>query len=473
MLFDLNSPSLAQYHWGTLFCSFSPAAPVDKDTFLKTIAALIAKAAPWTTDDELRATVALLHEIAHLAQDLTTGLGHSDYVTHRKETVSLLQYASIVIDTDGRSARPPLRQPGTPPWFDEKEDSFVAKAQGQLRYYPFEKTPSTRRDSIRGILTKDFNRPIPDEFLSDLSTQSLLESDAALTVLNHLNELHTTDVQRAIRERNTALYDRNSLGPEYWTAFVYLENVLVHHTDMDEDQARRWMPGLFGLFVDSALEYPPPAWILARSENPDDYDPTVKFARLLIAFQQLQGAEMTQFWNALAAKPADAEAILLSHSPFRYPSSEEILKAWVDALDPEVHTGIVAEIRRGACQYRLQHGVLMPRRDAALLFSMEAPILYLHKDRGFVKHDWGLRILDTQTNLKMTNEVLDHFMLMELGDFLFRSGEFRCPHAQADICPVVEDDCVSGFSNLAQFPESSRCVARSLLEKCGITFPTT
>src|SRR5690242_12688731 len=102
MLFDLNSPSLAQYHWGTLFCRFSPAAPVKRRTLIETVSALIAERAPWSTDSEFSATVALLHELVHLAQDLTTGLGHSDYFTHLGS--GLLHYASVVVRFAGGAA---------------------------------------------------------------------------------------------------------------------------------------------------------------------------------------------------------------------------------------------------------------------------------------------------------------------------------------------------------------------------------
>src|SRR5205823_3951648 len=97
---------------------------------------------------------------------------------------------------------------------------------------------------------------------------------------------------------------------------------------------------------------------------------------------------------------------------------------------------MVAEIRQAACRYRLENQVLSVGRDIGLLFNMQAPILYLHKEHGFVKHDWGGRMLEPERDYGLTRELLDHFMVMELAEFLFRTGEFRCPHAQADVCPV-------------------------------------
>src|SRR5688500_2340549 len=96
MRFDLNSPSLAQYHWGTLFCRFSPNAPIARNTYIQILAYTAAGVAPWRTDDEFRVTAALLHEIVHLAQDLTTGIGHWDYMSDSRSTHAMLRYASAV-----------------------------------------------------------------------------------------------------------------------------------------------------------------------------------------------------------------------------------------------------------------------------------------------------------------------------------------------------------------------------------------
>lgn len=472
MRFDLNSPSLAQYHWGTLISHFSPAAPVKKDTFPQIIAAFTTDTAPWTTDDELRATAAFLHEIVHLAQDLTTGLGHSDYLTNSTQTNNLLHYASVIIKMFGGDVRPPYREEGAP-WLENKEDPVVAEAQGQLRYYPFALMPRERLERIRDILQHDLERPINDEFLFDFSTQSILESDAALTVIRNLRQLQvTTEAQSEIINRNTSLFDRHLLGPEYWRAITHLEAVLSHHAELDERQLSLVIPLTFDLFLDSALACPPLEWIYAREESLDEYEPGVKYARLLIAFQELSGTTMDQFWHALSTnRSTEAEAILLTHTSFRYPSSEEVYKAWIKTLEPRVPKSFTAEVRYEACRWRLSNGVLVGARDINLLVSMEAPIFYLHENQGFVKHDWGIRAFDREKDMGLTTEFVDRFMMMELAEFFFRTGEFRCPHAKADTCSVVEDGCAAGFVHVAQFPKSSSCFARALLARYGVNLP--
>lgn len=471
MRFDLHSPALAQYHWGTLFCRFSPAAPVDKRTFLKIVASSVQGQAYWSTDEEFRAGAAFLHETAHLAQDLSTGLGHSDYVAHKTHTSQLLRYASIVVDFEGVASRPPYRQPGACRGFDDKQDPIVSEAQSQLLYYPFAKVPPERIGRIRDLLEHDLKRPVDDEALFDFSTQCILESDAALSVLLHLRALDMTAEQQEILQRNAAVVVQDSLGPEYGKAAWHLQAVLEHHADLDDRQMDLIMPSVFGLLVDSALACPPRDWIAARGESAEAYEPGVKYVRLLVAFQKLVGTGIEGFWSAMAGgRHVEAEALLLANAPFPYPSSETINEAWIEALETLGSLSMVAGIRQSACRYRQSNGVLSVRRNIQLLIGMQAPILYLHKDHGFIKHDWGERILP-DNDIGLTRELLDHFMVMELAEFLFRTGEFRCPHAQADICPVVEDSCTSGYVHLAQFPESPRCSARGLLSRCGVNMP--
>jgi hypothetical protein len=474
MSFDLNSPSLAQYHWGTLFCRFSPAAPVQRGTFIRIISSLAAERAPWSDDAECHAAIAFLHELVHLAQDLTTGLGHSDYLTHHTGTHLLLRYMPIVLRTEGWDTRPPYRQPANCSWLNGQEDTFVAGVRDQLRYYPFAMTPRSRREAIRTLLQNGLKNSIEDQDVFEWSVQSLLEGDAMLSVKQTLRRLQATDTQREIYERNTALVDEDKLGPEYSQTVVQVAGIIDHHVSPSEKDLMAVIPRFFGLLVDSAVACPPLDWIETRNQKMEQYEPSVKAVRLMLAFQQLKGSEIDGFWTAMAEnRYLDLETILLRHTSFAYPSSTEIYEAWIKALEPRAKEEITAEIRSGACRFRLDNGVLLPYRGIDLLFSMKAPILYLQSHGGFVKHDWGLRIFDREKDHELTQELVDQFMIMELAEFLFRTGEFRCPHAQAGICPAVEDGCVAGFTHLAQFPSSADCRARSVLNSCGAITPAS
>lgn len=472
MRFDLNSPAVAQYHWGTLFCQFSPAAPVQRHTFVKVLASLAAGRAPWQSDEDFRACVALLHELVHLGQDLTTGLGHTDFLTNWTTTPQLLNYASIVVHMDGACARPPFRQPGALPWGDEK-DAFVADAENSLRYYPASLTPPERLQRIRGLLQEAVKKPVDDESLRDFSAQTLLETDAALGTIRSIKSLAMSPDQQTAVLQNKAVFELDALGPEYSRAVDHLAAVLKRHTGLNDDELEPAIGAVYGVFVDIALAFPPLSWIDANGRYPDDFDPGVKYFRLLVAVQQLHRDAMELFWNAFNDKRyLDVESLLRATMSYPYPSSEEVYAAWRDALTDEASSNEIARLRLDACLYRLRNGVLRSQRGIGLLFDMEAPIVYFHKDHGFVKHDWGNRILDARASTLFTQELLDNFMVVELANFLFRTGEFRCPHAQADVCLAVEEGCGSGFVHHEQLPDSTACRARRVLTSCNVYRPT-
>lgn len=471
MWFDLNSPALARYHWGTLFCQFSHTAPIGRKTFVETAAALMAGVAPWNDEEGFRSTAALLHELVHLGQDLTTGLGHADYRARRISNSSLLRYAPIAIELDGAGARPPYRQQGAPRLAAGERDPIVASAHDALRYYPYEMMPQRRRAAVRALLDREFGAAIEDDTLFDLSTQSLLETDAAHQVLVSLKNLGMDDAQWDIFDRNRRVVDPEVLGNEYWGPRILLAQIIVHHTEMSEENLLRILPVVFGIFVDSALAYPPPELIADCGLTADDFDPSVKFGRLLKAFQALIGDVIDGFWNALAEHDyTRAEDILLQQIAAPYPPAEEVYGAWLAELallGPERDATIPA-LRAGSCAYRLDNGPLQAGRGVELLFDLQAPVYYLHDEQGFAKTDWGDRVIDPDKSNALTLEMVDDFMLTELAEFLYRTGEFRCPHAQAGICDAVEDACGAGYVHPTQLPDHPDCRARRVLRDCGL-----
>jgi hypothetical protein len=453
MRFDMHAPSLAQYHWSTLFCRFSTAVPFDKSFAVRTMAALSRDRAIWEDDAQFRAAVALLHELTHLAQDLTTGLGHWDFMTHWTNDAALLQQAGLML----------ARRDHPLPYAFPRDAGHKCS-----KFVPFDMMAPVARDRLRMILERDVQQPLTDATLFDYSPQALMESDAAGAVLSWLGRMKLTPLQAEIQSRNLDLVDPGKLGDVYWSSRVNLYQVLQHHCDTDEDQTITIGDALFGIFTDIALAHPSSEWCLLGEEREAEFEPTVKFGRLLIAFQALAGSSMERFMYALMdRKYLEAERLLLAAGRWCYPSSEQIYEGWQRVLKTQSDQSLVADLRRGACEFRLENGVVLPARDIDTLFALQAPIIYLTADAGFVKVDWNSRAMESN----LISELLDRFTVMELADFLVRTGEFRCPYATAEACDVAEDGCYGGFVHLAQFPAAAGCTARQALEHFGVHLP--
>jgi hypothetical protein len=390
----------------------------------------------------------------HVGQDISTGLGHSDFLMRRQEMVNLLHEAASY-KPNGIPLRPPFGQ----------NNLLLLRTRLRQTYYPNDEVPDVRRDDIRALMGKEIGRPIDDATLFDFSLQSILECDAAFSVLLTVNQLRSDEEQFAIGKANLDVIDRESLGTVYQRAVDQAQGIAAHHWGIDDNDLAIILPLFFGMLVDSALAVPPIAWIRKRDLDPTEFDPAVKYFRLLMAFQQLKGEAMDAFVRGLRQGTlVQAEAALLGAAKFAYPSSEEIYRAWIDVLGPMSEESAVAKIRRDACQFRLDNGVLTDRRDIDLLFGMQAPVMFFHTGRGFFKTDWGARVLDRDSEVSFVVELIDDLLLVELCDFIYRVGEFRCPHARANICPSVRDECSAGFTTFEQFPEGEGCRARDLLK---------
>src|SRR5262249_30772139 len=92
--YSLRSGNIADYKWGSYVTQFH-LAPFGKRTWAEILASIMAGAGIWKTPAELRAYIAFLHEIVHYFQDVTTGVGHWDFVArehHRAELLGLSRF---------------------------------------------------------------------------------------------------------------------------------------------------------------------------------------------------------------------------------------------------------------------------------------------------------------------------------------------------------------------------------------------
>src|SRR6476659_8349610 len=89
MIVELHAGQIANYRWSSHLARFGRLAILESKSFAKILAAFSAGFAPWTDDVEFRSIVAMIHEIAHYLQDVTTGIGNWDFLA-RSETMGLV-----------------------------------------------------------------------------------------------------------------------------------------------------------------------------------------------------------------------------------------------------------------------------------------------------------------------------------------------------------------------------------------------
>jgi hypothetical protein len=264
------------------------------------------------------------------------------------------------------------------------------------------------------------------------------------------------------------LLDREKLPPEYSAPLFHLQSVIQHHFGLDDTDGARMSNALFGILIDSALAVPSPD-LLRRVDGVEHYDPSVRYARSLFALQQFRGAETDRLATALVdGEACEVERLILAHTGASYLSAEAIYADWLRVFEARSATSMVADARAAACRYRMNYGGLVPERNLTLLMNVQAPIIYLHADHGFVKHDWNLRVFDADNSNALVNELLGRWTGDELTDFLFRTGEFHCPFADTDACTVAEDQCYIGITHPGQLPVHELCRARERLAEAGI-----
>lgn len=73
MIVELHAGQIANYRWSSHLTRFGRLAILENKSFAKILAACSAGFAPWSDDVEFRSIVAMIHEIAHYLQDVTTG----------------------------------------------------------------------------------------------------------------------------------------------------------------------------------------------------------------------------------------------------------------------------------------------------------------------------------------------------------------------------------------------------------------
>src|SRR5215204_1566864 len=182
----LKNQDLASYRWGRYHISLSRSSVSERTYLIEAIAALLHGIGRWETAAEFRSFVSLFHETVHYEQDITTGVGHWDYVVRdrfKKDILSDFRFQTYVESTaeSKLKKRTKLNQFADSSIFNAygfREENAIRMLSAELRKYP----------SYQNGCEKKF------------TMNSLLEFDAAFSVYSCISNLHVTEAGAEISE---------------------------------------------------------------------------------------------------------------------------------------------------------------------------------------------------------------------------------------------------------------------------------
>lgn len=475
---------LAGYRWGSLFCHFH-LAPATARSLAEILSSIANGGWAFKGDEPVaRAVLSFLHELTHLLQDVTTGVGHWDYLVRRKYTPELLSQIRM-LSWDVQQ-QPPYDLAAFEDTPLESSSAAVRRLLhdmlDELVCVPSAKFPAARRELIESHLAARFGSRTEDATeeiraaVAMLEPETLLENEAMTTVTYIVLSMGATDEDWAILSDLSPLWSGTEMPARYRELFQNFSTVLGDAPD-DQALASRFLGQailIFNLLADLAMAHPSPRWLARTGESRAEYEPGIRFRRLMLALQTMDAAQTQMFLDYVNSdSPSGAEEVLLSACDYSYPHSREVYRDWDEVLSAIVDDPVAANRARVSSQ-RADHGVLLLKTaDQALQF--EVP-LHIYSSMGYQRIRYrGPGALaevagiysDTVTTEWDLDELEAEITVLALDDallpYLVETGVFRCPLATRGLCSARTPECRAGFRSLTSLPPSPGCHARSRL----------
>jgi len=462
LAFDLNNGGIASYQWGDLHANFRSVATPTPAVLKDTLVSLTSGVANWTTPAEFRSTVSLLHEFAHYLQDITTGVGHADYLQRRTQVRAILSAA--------RDASWGVRPTPDIP-------TLTSAFFGKLLFRPFSSFSDAELEPIKNrfeILSPQSR--ITREVLADYSLEALLESEAAATTFAQLTPLKMTDDGFDILKDNLAVLDLVTMGTVYSAPYGYVDELMELPERVRGVAAAGVIAWTLSVLVDIACAYP--ARTLMRRSNIDavEFDPGVKFARLMQAYHQADEKAGADIIEALHHQDgALLERALLRMCPVRYPSCEMVYQDWIQvlkALDQEEDATVSLRIQ--ACERRLANPRVASEKTIGALLSFGPGLPFFCRSPyggglGYVILGYA-KGLDPALVTRLTADMSRNARDLRLVELIAGGEPYVCPFTEQGVCQAVQPACSAGIADINNLPDTNECLVRSGLTTAGWKF---
>lgn len=449
----LHADHYADYAWGRYKIVLHDQSGFEKpEQFVAGLAGQFQSVGNWTNDESFRAFVSVAHELVHYLQDLTTGVGHWDFVQRQHATQRAL--------TDLRA-----RTWGLDPHYTL--DAAVAATQLQAfaeasvrNQYPL-RQPQAREALVQALSTYLQYSPGEEQ---DYDLALLLELDAALSVYCGLSELQLTPAQRAIRDRNRKMWWPLDMAPAYRRPFEALLHAFALMMNggraLDEhamDAALKVSCSLIPVLLDSAFAYPPPTYFDAHPADRPHFEPGLRLVRTLRRIQEEGVLE------SVHAKSNSLDEATRQTVEYTYPSVVDVYTDWAAYLAGG--NGALQAWRRELAQEHAAKPLVAARRRASSFLERDIP-LFLQAPDG------KTHIIQTQRLLLDQGGRLYYSLLAAERDLqlfalaLDRSPKgYVCPYDQHD-CNGYTAQCSIGLRSIRMFPRK-QCNVRESLWQLG------
>lgn len=466
----LGAGDVARYEWGSYVTHFH-LAPFDKKVWPKILASTTQKTAWWKTSGEVRAHLAFLHEVVHYFQDVSTGVGHWDFVARERHLPALLgsaKFVSLMRLTNEEFQGAELQDAVGPK---------KASLDQDLVFLPRTGLPVQRLERLqKDLAAANHGSSLSLEGQQNFSVESILEGEAVSTVALEILETRQTAEQSELLSDNEGLLLPDASDNRYQGALGEIFGVLNHITGGDPlegDQLAAWLAIAYSIVVfllDLSLAHPSAEHLTARAEDRSEYEPGLRLMRLLQALGGMSGSAFGDFMTALNAGDCfQAEQDLLKTCDYPYPLSVEVYKNWAEYWEQrsaKSDNGLV-DLRRRASKGRsdgtnaaawaykfattfLTHRLISPP------VSTPNETFYPWSNEEFLDaQKYYTRLMDAQVDLSA-------WRIVEL---CLDGVPFVCPRAR--VCDASQPVCSSGINKLHAFPDTPGCSVRHFVEIRG------
>lgn len=486
--FQLHAGDAGDYEWGSLAARFPPATKVHKRTLVETLAGFASTVGPWKTEPEFRQMIAFMHECVHYLQDVLTGIGHWDYLIHRKHLSELITSArdlSWIPDSQVPYAESAYSdQDIAAPFYSRIKEARQARLD-DLIFVPTSKLPAKRRNELITALSSTPHVKIPqsvpeDDYLSPFFVESLLESDATATVWDQyltFEKVASADSEE-IACQNYSLFHPGHMPIQYSSSLAFFYNALeidpkhVKNPDVTSAHLVHAVMKMFKIFADLACAHPSPRLLNKVGASRIDYEPGVKFIRLVKAFRLLTTDEDQTFVEANSrGDTGTQESLLLGHCEYSYLRSKEVYEDWAQLFEEMIQessneANAVLRIRRQCCELRLTEPAACVAKNMWTIVNHTIPLFVLTPP-GFTFHGFNFDHLDPDKQHRLISDLSFGNSDSALADYYLESGQFVCPLAEAKLCKAAKPVCLSGITESLQFPPAHECEMRKMLDEWG------